>query len=251
MTSTLEPENLKLWEAGLKLRGFLFAMTFLCFVRAWAANENFQVAASVDMGFPSAKELNEYRSNLSSSNVDSKGHIGQMTGYSVSLGHAVGKGVLSLQYSSSAQVLPDSDYMYTTLKVQNRLYYSAAYLIYDYPVYQSNGLIGTVGAGVGKSLKFEYHEEMTGGGTEDIVWEGTAVPTKVRLGLINVLSANFQLILEAQYEMVSSELKASKSYAHSINGSAISEGDPLRSGGKNVKADLSGLRLSAGVAILF
>jgi hypothetical protein len=135
----------------------------------------------------------------------------------------------------------------------NKLSYSAVYLMYDYPIFKSGYFSGSLGAGVGKTLDFTYHEQLSGGASDAMEWIGSAYPTKLRLTLEDALSDNVNLFLNGEYEMVSSELKAKTDYAHGFGGTAVPKDQNLKNyfTNKNVTADLTGWRLCLGVAVLF
>ncbi len=240
----------------MKIIFAILSLFLSCAAKADGGSEKFKIAASYDLASVAPGDLNSYRQSVLWNGQPTSGSFNLLSGYSVSLGMAVSNGFVSLQYTSLSQMLPSSTVAGTSISIDDSFHYNVVYLIYDFDVYKRDSILWGLGAGLGKSLAYDFHQNSTGSSnlTEDVVWGADVIPVQLRTFLSYAFYNTLRLVLDVKYEIVANELKAKDDYKRMINGVPITKGQTLQTTGlnrSNINVDMSGLRAGLGIAILF
>lgn len=208
---------------------------------------NYRILANYDYIMTSPGDLNSFSSALQWNGTNTPTSFGTLNGYSLGAGFLVGSGFLALEYAYGLQELP-STFIPPASTVEYSLNYQTAYLLYDWVFSKGTNQSYELGGGVGYAMKYQYRWlYKTGGTTTEVIWQDTPIVFKVRANYNYHFTNTFWLRVGATYEFAtSSNLKAD-----STNLGVIS-GQPLRyATGQDVKVDISGFRLNAGLVMAF
>ncbi|MEK6628775.1 MAG: hypothetical protein AABY53_09125 [Bdellovibrionota bacterium] len=224
--------------------------------KAKRESTNYRILANYDLVMTSPGDLNSQRSTfLWNGTTPTLGTFGNMNGFTVGAGYLAGSGFLGLEYSSAVQELSNTLIPPGTTSVQDTLNYDVAYVVYDWLFNKAPNQSYEFGLGLGQTLKFQFHNIFTSSGvTEDLIWQATPMVFKVRANYNYHFSSSFKLRVGATYEnATSSSLTASANHPTiNIAGSPVVSGQPLRNNaGQNVKVDISGFRINAGLVLAF
>jgi hypothetical protein len=204
----------------------------------------------------SPSDLNDQRSNLQwNGTTKAQGTFGALSGFSVGAGIKVEEGFLGLEFNHSTQELQNTLINPTTTSIQDTIQYEAVYAVYDFVIPRGTYSY-ELGGGIGYATKFQFHNLLTNNGvTEDINWQANPVVAKVRAHFNYHFSDNIRARVGAAYEYATSSSMTSDANHPTViyNGSSVISGQSLKntSNGQDVKVDLSGLRLSAGLVVAF
>lgn len=209
----------------------------------------YRLMANYDLAMTNPSALNDYRSVAKwSGTTVTEGTFNNMNGFSVGAGYLLNSGFIGLEYSHSFQDLPNTYVPPGTFRVQDTFNYDTVYLTYDWLINPAIEL----GAGIGQTLKFQYHNILTSGSvTEDVIWQATPMVFKVRAAYNFHMSSTFKFRIGASYESAASSSVQADSN-HPTVGTGITSGQSLKGAdGSDVKVDISGLHLNAGLVVAF
>lgn len=217
---------------------------------------NYRILANYNYIMTSPSDLNDHRSQfLWNGTTASQGTFSNMNGFSVGIGYLVGRGFLGLEYAHGTQDLASTLISPSTTTVKDSLDYDTVYLVYDWLLNQGPKQSYELGVGVGQAIKFQYHNVLSAGGTtEDLIWQATPIVFKVTAHYNFHFSHNVKFRVGAAYESAtSSTMKADTNHPTiTVNGSPVISGQNLKyANGADVKVDISGPRLSAGLVVAF
>lgn len=215
----------------------------------------YRILANYDYVMTNPSELNDFGATFNWGNTTkAQGSFGTMNGFSLGAGYLMGNGFLGFEYSYGAQELPKTTIVPTSNTIQYTFDYQAIYVLYDWTFGLGKDQSYELGGGIGYALKYQYHWILTTGPTiEELIWQANPITFKIRANYNYHFSNTFRIRAGATYEYAtSSSLKADSSHPGiTVDNVGVVAGQNLSSAGRDVKVDISGLRLNAGLVLAF
>lgn len=189
------------------------------------------------------------------STTPSDGKLNATAGFTISGAYRISSGFLGLEYNLASQELGSTTVTPTTTTVKDAIETQTVYATYDHIVYEKSNQYFNVGGGVGYAINFKFINKINFGTSEqDVTWQANPIIFKLR-GTYNYgFSENIIAKFGLGYEYASTNsVSADQNYPGvTFNGSSVVSGATLKNTtGSDVKVDLSGLRLFAGVTVAF
>lgn len=211
----------------------------------------YRLMANYDYIMTNPSDLNNFNKGIVwNGTTQVQNSFSNLNGFTIGFGYLIGNGYLGFEYSLASQQLPSTTIIPTSQTIQNTLDYQPLYISYDWLFSQGPKQSYELGGGLGYAMKYQYHWLLSNAGTtEEVIWQANPILFKVRANYNYHFSNNIRIRLGAAYEYAtSSSLKADSS--HPTLG--VTSGQNLRwAGGQDVKVDMSGFRLNAGLVVAF
>ncbi len=173
-----------------------------------------------------------------------------LNGYTVGAGYKMDRDYIGAEYSYAIQELPKTTILPGPNTIQYSFDYLTMYLVYDKVFDLNETQSYELGGGIGYAIYYRYHWLQTSSSsTEEVIWQANPIVAKIRATYNYALSDSFKVRVGATYEYATSSSLSSDSAHPLIQG--IVAGQPLRSNGQDVTVDISGLRINAGLSLIF
>jgi len=220
-----------------------------------SSSVNYRILANYDYIMTNPSDLNNFGAGFTwGGTTKAQGSFGNMNGYTLGASYLAGSGFLGFEYSYGVQELTKTTVIPTSDTIQYTFDYQTMYALYDWVFNRGSNQSFELGGGIGYALKYQYHMIKASGSTiEELIWQANPITFKIRAHYNYHFSNNFRLRVGATYEYAtSSSLRADSSHPGiTINGVGIVSGQNMAVNGQDVKVDISGLRLNAGVVVAF
>jgi hypothetical protein len=220
---------------------------------------HFRILAGFDQLFTSPKELNDFRNDQLWVGTPAAGEtFSALQGFNVGIGYKNESSVYSLELEQHGKKLSGAA-VSTTTTVRDSIDVQTLQLVYDHVFQDSPEDSIELGIGAGMALKFHYINHITNSsiGLPDqetgVTWKSTPFVLKVRTAYNYYFSENVGVRVAVGYQyLVSDNLEAAENYNVTYFGIPVTSGKTLTdANNQNVKIDLSGVQLSAGLSVNF
>jgi hypothetical protein len=214
-------------------------------------NAKIRLLATYDYSMINPNDINNFRSGtLWSGTTATQGTFNAMNGFTVGAAYLIDSGYVGFEYSGANQELPATTIPPGTFSIQDTVQYQSVYLVYDWVRNINANSSYELGGGLGYALKFEFHWiNKTSTGIDDVIWQANPVVAKLRAAYNYHFSRNVKARLGIAYEYATAPSLTADG-AHPTG--PVTSGQTLRyATGQDVKLDLSGLRLNAGLVVAF
>lgn len=214
------------------------------------SNTKFRFLAKYEYSMINPKDLNDFRAGTTfGGTTRTQGTFNAMNGFNIGAAYLLGPGYVGVEYNAANQELPRTIITPTTATVQDTIQFQSVYLTYDWVKSINSSSSYEFGGGVGYALKYEFHWVITNGGTDDVIWQANPIVAKLRGAYNYHFSNHVKATIGAAYEYATSNSMTADANHAAV---AVTSGQTLRyASGQDVKVDLSGLRVNAGLILGF
>lgn len=220
--------------------------------KSGSMNSQYRLYGDYNYIMASPSDVNSYGSSLTWGGTTQYDHsISNLNGFSIGAGYKISTGYFSLEYNYALQELPTKTILPGPNTIQYSFDYLTIYALHDWVFDSGTNQSYELGVGLGYAVKYRYHWlQNSGGATEEVIWQANPLVAKVRANYNYHFSDYLKIRMGASYEYATSSNMSSDS-AHPLILGGIVSGQPLRNGTQDVKVDISGLRINAGLLLEF